>query len=141
VIALALLHPRQAEPVHRWTFDQISLIRVGRSNNNDVVLYSAVISRHHLELHYQAGVWWAVNRGKNGTYLNNVAIKQSRLVDNMTLCLAKSGPRLQISIADRVISAPNSRLSTHVGHTMPELSEDDDDDEMTIVDMRTEMLG
>jgi len=135
VIALALLHPRQVEPVHCWTFDRVSLIRIGRSLDNDVILYSAVISRHHLELHRRAGEWWAINRGKNGTYLDDVPIKYSRLVDKTTLCLAKSGPRLRISFADHLPTVLNARLSTQTDCTRLTPTEEEEED-LTIVDVQ-----
>lgn len=139
VIALALLHPHQVKPVHRWTFDHVNPVRIGRSQTNDVVLYSAVISRHHLELHQRSGEWWAINRGKNGTYLENVAIKRLRLTHDTTLCLAKSGPRLRISICDRADPSPQTTtLASKTYDTVPKTKEVDDD--LTISDLQTGVL-
>lgn len=140
MIALALLHPRQVEPVHCWTFDQVSLIRIGRSPDNDVILYSAVISRYHLELHHQAGEWWAINRGKNGTYLNDVPIKYSRLTDKTTLCLAQSGPRLRISLTDQVLGIPTPfDTQADLRKPMEKNETETTMDQTTIVDMRVGM--
>lgn len=137
MIALALLHPHQIKPVRRWIFDQVDLIRIGRSQENDVILYSAVISRHHLELHRRSGEWWAVNRGKNGTYVENVAIGRLRLSNETILGLAKSGPRLQISLCDQHL--PPSPISTTVkpGHAYLTAREAED---TTMVDMPIDVL-
>ncbi|MEL6471326.1 MAG: FHA domain-containing protein, partial [Cyanobacteria bacterium J06623_4] len=50
VITLSLLHPIDKTPVQSWSFEAEPVVRIGRSVNNDVVLYSAVVSRHHVEL-------------------------------------------------------------------------------------------
>ncbi len=102
------------------------------------MLYSAVISRHHLELHQRSGEWWAINRGKNGTYIDNVAIKRLRLSHETTLCLAKSGPRLRISIREHPDSSPKSTFSTESYGTFLKAREMDD---MTISDMQTGVLS
>jgi pSer/pThr/pTyr-binding forkhead associated (FHA) protein len=138
VIALSLLHPNQVKPVHRWTFDHVDSIYIGRSQENDVILYSAVISRHHLELHQRAGEWWAINRGKNGTYINNIAIRRLLLSNETTLCLAKSGPRLQISIRDRVRFTSPTTFATKMYETIVKAKEEDD---MTISDVRAGVLS
>jgi len=106
MIAVALLHPHQATPVRRWTFERGSPILIGRASSNDVVLYSAVISRRHLELHHSAGSWWAIDRGKNGTYANGLSFSRLQIVQPVTLRLAKSGPRLRVEpIAQRLAPA------------------------------------
>jgi len=100
VIALALIHPHQPIPVNHWAFAQSAdCIRVGRSNDNDVVLYSAVVSRYHLKLTLEDTTWWVTSLGANGTYVNNERITRLPLEDGMMLRLARSGPQLQISLS------------------------------------------
>jgi pSer/pThr/pTyr-binding forkhead associated (FHA) protein len=132
MIALALLHPHQIKPVRRWIFDQVDLIRIGRSQENDVILYSAVISRHHLELHRRSGEWWAVNLGQNGTYVEDVAIGRLRLSGETTLGLAKSGPRLQISLCDQRVPASPVSATLSLGRAYPKVREAED---TTVVDL------
>ena len=50
MIRLTLLHPLQSIPVRSWVFDKDNMIRIGRSLKNDVVIYSPVVSRHHVEI-------------------------------------------------------------------------------------------
>ncbi|MGL5805231.1 MAG: FHA domain-containing protein, partial [Xenococcaceae cyanobacterium] len=69
VITLTLLHPIQSIPVQSWTFKSELAIRIGRSNNNEVVLYSAVVSRHHVEIRREGSQWQIINLGANGTYI------------------------------------------------------------------------
>jgi len=98
VITLTLLHPLQSVPVQSWIFDSESVVRIGRSTDNDVILYSAVVSRHHVELRLGASGWEVVSLGANGTYLDEKRITQVPVVDGMVIRLASSGPKIQIRI-------------------------------------------
>lgn len=99
MITIILLHPQNGTPVQNWTFDNESVVRVGRATDNHVVLYSAVVSRYHAELHSARGQWQLVNLGANGTYIGGQAIAESTPVANGTVIrLAKSGPQLQIKL-------------------------------------------
>jgi pSer/pThr/pTyr-binding forkhead associated (FHA) protein len=98
VITLTLLHPGKSVPVQHWTFETASTIRIGRSIDNDVVLYSAVVSRHHLEIKYEADNWQVVNLGTNGTYIEGQLVDQTVAEDGMIIRLASSGPQIQIHL-------------------------------------------
>jgi pSer/pThr/pTyr-binding forkhead associated (FHA) protein len=98
VITLTLLLPGKAIPVQNWTFESESKIRVGRAADNDVVLYSAVVSRHHLELRLGDGGWEAVNIGANGTYVQGQPITSMPVEDGLIVRLASSGPKIQIHL-------------------------------------------
>ncbi|NET38080.1 MAG: FHA domain-containing protein [Cyanothece sp. SIO1E1] len=96
MITLSLLHPLTQAVIQTWTFEQESLIRIGRSTDNHVVLYSAVVSRHHVELRRTGLNWEVINLGANGTYLNGKRITQASAADGNTIRLARSGPNIQI---------------------------------------------
>lgn len=99
MITLTLLHPIQSVPVQSWTFESESVIRIGRSTNNDVVLYSAVVSRRHVEVkRSQTGSWEVLNLGANGTYIDGKRINKTAVVDGMIIRLASSGPKIQITL-------------------------------------------
>lgn len=113
VITLTLLHPVQATPVQSWTFENENVIRIGRAVDNHVVLYSAVVSRHHVELRRHGLQWEVVNLGTNGTYLDGKRIQQATLVDGAILRLARSGPNIKIRLgSDRHPATPNARMET-----------------------------
>jgi pSer/pThr/pTyr-binding forkhead associated (FHA) protein len=102
VITLTLLHPSQATPLQHWQFnnDQ-STILIGRALDNHVVLYSAVVSRRHLEIrHNDRDNWELENLGANGTFLNGKALEKTAVVDGMVVRLATSGPQIQIRLID-----------------------------------------
>jgi len=99
VITLSLLHPLHKTPVQSWSFDQEPVIRIGRSTDNNVVLYSAVVSRHHVEIH-RADQGWAVKSiGTNGTYLEGRRITEVPVEDGIVIRLARSGPNIQIHVS------------------------------------------
>jgi pSer/pThr/pTyr-binding forkhead associated (FHA) protein len=102
VITLTLLHPSQATPLQHWQFDNDqSTILIGRALDNHVVLYSAVVSRRHLEIrHNDRDNWELENLGANGTFLNGKAIEKTAVVDGMVVRLATSGPQIQIRLID-----------------------------------------
>ena len=101
VITLTLLLPGKTVPVQNWTFEAESVIRIGRAADNDVVLYSAVVSRHHLEIRKEGKQWLAVSLGINGTYIDGEEIVKDQKVvvsDGMIVRLASSGPKIQIHL-------------------------------------------
>ncbi|HEY9672989.1 MAG TPA: FHA domain-containing protein [Waterburya sp.] len=98
MITLTLLHPLQSVPVQSWTFEPESVIRIGRSTDNEVILYSAVVSRHHVEIRRNGSIWEIVSLGANGTYIDGKRITQMPVVDGMVIRLASSGPKIQIHI-------------------------------------------
>ncbi|MDJ1168622.1 FHA domain-containing protein [Roseofilum sp. BLCC_M154] len=96
MITLTLLHPLKDTPIQHWEFTQESVVCIGRSTDNHVVLYSAVVSRHHVELRLGEGAWDVVNLGTNGTYLDGQRIEQIPITGEVVIRLARSGPKIQI---------------------------------------------
>lgn len=98
MITLTLLHPLQPVPVQSWTFRNETKISIGRSTSNEVVLYSAVVSRHHVEIRKAGNEWELVNLGANGTYIDGKRITKTMVIDGMIVRLASSGPKIMIEI-------------------------------------------
>lgn len=99
MITLTLLHPIQSVPVQSWCFESESVVRIGRSNDNDVIIYSAVVSRHHVELWHNPSGWEIINFGANGTFVDDKPIAQVPVADGMTIRLGNSGPKIRIRVA------------------------------------------
>ena len=98
MITLSLLNANQV-PIQSWSFKTESTIKVGRATDNDVVLYSAVVSRRHIELRRRASSdWEVVNVGTNGTYIEGKKISKSKVDNGTILRLAYSGPQILIRI-------------------------------------------
>ena len=101
VIIVSLLHPTQSVPTQSWTFTDETTVSIGRATNNSVVLYSAVVSRHHVELRCSDSGWRVVNLSTNGTYSSDgQPISKMMATDGMVFRLATSGPRIQINLGD-----------------------------------------
>jgi hypothetical protein len=103
VITLLLLHPLKRTPVQVWPFEQESVIRIGRSTDNHVILYSAVVSRHHVELRQVGSGWEIENLGTNGTYLDGKRITKIPVTDGAIIRLARSGPNIQIRMGTEAL--------------------------------------
>lgn len=121
MITLTLLHPVQSNPVRSWTFRDESVIRIGRATDNHVVLYSAVVSRHHVELRRQGAIWEVVNLGCNGTYTDGEPITHIPAVHGLIIHLARSGPKLQILLQEKVspVSGHKTTTLTTTQETLP----------------------
>lgn len=75
------------------------MIQIGRANDNDVILYSAVVSRHHLEIrHTDESSWELVNYGANGTYVDGKPLTTAAVLDGMIIRLGESGPKIRIRL-------------------------------------------
>jgi eukaryotic-like serine/threonine-protein kinase len=102
VITLTLLHPVQSTPVQSWSFEHDPVVRIGRAVDNHVVLYSAVVSRYHVEVRFADNQWEVVNLGTNGTYLDGKRVHQAPLLTGNIMRLARSGPNIQVSIGEKL---------------------------------------
>jgi pSer/pThr/pTyr-binding forkhead associated (FHA) protein len=95
-IVLSLLN---SIPVQSWTFRPEDIVRIGRATDNQVVLFSAVVSRHHAELRWSEDTGWQLyNISPNGTYINGEAVKEIAVADGMVIRLATSGPKIQVKM-------------------------------------------
>ncbi|MDX2229029.1 MAG: FHA domain-containing protein [Leptolyngbyaceae cyanobacterium bins.349] len=98
----------QSIPVQSWNFEHESVIRIGRSTDNHVILYSAVVSRHHVEIRKADQGWEIVNLGANGTYLDGKRITQVPVSDGVIIRLARSGPNVQIHLSSSALDAAHA---------------------------------
>jgi pSer/pThr/pTyr-binding forkhead associated (FHA) protein len=128
VITLTLLHPIQSTPVQSWTFERDDVIRIGRSTDNQVVLYSAVVSRHHVELRQSSDSWEVVSLGANGTYIDGKRVIRVPVQDGLTFRLARSGPNLQVHLgappAGRIPTKPSDVGTVGRPSFLPESDDD-----------------
>ncbi|MGK7873067.1 MAG: FHA domain-containing protein [Xenococcaceae cyanobacterium] len=98
MITLNLLHPTQSIPVQSWTFNDKSVIKIGRSRANEVIIHSAVVSRCHVEIIPGNSFWELINKGKNGIYVYEQKLDRIIVTDGIIIRLSNSGPRIQIQI-------------------------------------------
>lgn len=112
MITLLLLHPLKRNPVQSWSFESEPVIRIGRSTDNHVILYSAVVSRHHVELRQVGNSWEIVNLGTNGTYLDGKRITKVPVIDGAIIRLARSGPNIQIRLGTEALKELPEHLTS-----------------------------
>lgn len=103
MVTLSLLDPQAATILQKWNFQHESLIRIGRAPDNDIILNDALVSRHHVELSpvkdsQVHASWHLVNKGTNGTFVNNILVSQGLISHNSLIQLARGGPLLKFEI-------------------------------------------
>ena len=113
MVILTLLESQSNQPLQRWEFDSQSVIRIGRSENNDIVLHGYFqVSRQHLELTKVEQQWRLISRGTNGTLVNNVLVTEEILQDKDLIRLAENGPLFRFEVSCPV-EAENSSPELH----------------------------
>lgn len=109
-ITLMLLHPTQGTPIQSWSFKNKTPIRIGRAPDNELVIQSPVVSRHHATLEFTGCNWELSGIGTNGTFVENTKITKISVEDGTVFRLAISGPQLQCCISAE--SAPVAESTT-----------------------------
>ena len=96
MVIFTLLEPQTNQPLQQWEFAEQSVIRIGRAQNNDIVLHGYFqVSRQHLELSLvdpEKEMWQLVSTGTNGTLVNNTFITEAFLNHDDLIRLAENGP-------------------------------------------------
>ena len=96
MIIFTLLEPQTNQPLQQWEFSEQSTIRIGRAQNNDIVLHGYFqVSRQHLELTLidpQKETWQLSSTGTNGTLVNNTFVTDTFLDHDDLIRLAENGP-------------------------------------------------
>lgn len=138
VVKLTLLHPKNSAPLEEWRFEKESIVRIGRSPENNVVLSDSRVSRHHLELRLVeisasrinnsliSTAWRLINLGTNGTFLDGILVSQAWLRNGSLIQLAQGGPKLKftfqttsaqlfVATPPKVVTPPKNSCS-HAGN-------------------------
>ena len=102
MVTLTLLESQTNQPINSWSFNQTSLIRIGRANNNDIVLKGFLqVSREHLEIKLVDSEWNLASEATNGTLVNGVFVKQAKIADQDLIRLAENGPVFRFELTTR----------------------------------------
>ncbi|MEM8829131.1 MAG: FHA domain-containing serine/threonine-protein kinase [Cyanobacteria bacterium P01_G01_bin.19] len=96
MVIFTLLEPQTNQPLQQWEFEDRTVIRIGRAQNNDIVLHGYFqVSRQHLELNLidpQAEKWQLISLGTNGTLINNEFVTETIVNHDDLIRLAENGP-------------------------------------------------
>ena len=110
MVIFTLLEPQTNQPLQQWEFSEQLVIRIGRAQNNDIVLHGYFqVSRQHLELTLidpQQEKWQLISRGTNGTLVNNVFVTEVILNHDDLIRLAENGPVFKFELESDLAQQP-----------------------------------
>ena len=114
MVIFTLLEPQTNQPLQQWQFSQKSVIRIGRAQNNDIVLHGYFqVSRQHLELTIiDKDQWQLVSRGTNGTLVNNIFVTETILKHDDLIRLAENGPVFKFEL-ESCLAAKEAETPKH----------------------------
>ena len=95
-ISVHLMDLAKGRVVQTWRFEGKEVVRIGRSEQNDVVIGDPYASRFHTELQYREPRWHLVNQGRHGTVMNGEKVNDVPLEDGAVFRL---GGRPSIRLA------------------------------------------
>ena len=118
-IRIALLDSNREHVACEWSFSSLDhdVVRIGRSQENDVVVSDVYVSRFHAELHYDDGVWEIHSLGRNGVLYHGRKIEDKQSIASAgEFQLGPSGSFVRFSPLDEAdaASAAPASLTTVV---------------------------
>lgn len=99
-IWLQLLDSTHSYPTQTWKLKGKPSVRIGRSDDNEVVIQNPSVSRVHVVLDWVDGGWNLVNVGRFGTIVGGQAIGQLRLDKDLTIQLGPVGPSIRLLLSE-----------------------------------------
>jgi S-DNA-T family DNA segregation ATPase FtsK/SpoIIIE len=64
---------------HKYWVDRNVVLRIGRQDNNDIIIPNQYVSSTHAQLVYNQGQWSVMDASTNGTFVNGVRISSQNL--------------------------------------------------------------
>jgi RsiW-degrading membrane proteinase PrsW (M82 family) len=90
-----------------FSFAPGSIVKVGRSSDNDVVVNDPTVSRRHAQVSWEAGGWVWQNAGQAPTFLSGQPVARFGVGPLVDVCLAApQGPALRLQAAPSPDQAP-----------------------------------
>jgi pSer/pThr/pTyr-binding forkhead associated (FHA) protein len=100
-VTFHLLDSAQGHRVQSWRFKDKSTITIGRSEDCDVVIADAHVSRQHATVSWRDGRWAMISTGRHGTLINDGIVAETELQSGTVLRLGSNGPMLQFEAGVR----------------------------------------
>lgn len=94
-IAVDLLDSAQGHVIQTWRLTGRSIVRIGRSDDNDVTIADLRVSRLHAELQFSQSGWRLISKGRNGVLVDGLPVTEQSLTDKKNFQLGSSGPVLR----------------------------------------------
>ena len=116
-ISVHLMDLAKGRVVQTWRFERKEIIRIGRSEQNDVVIGDPYASRFHTELHYRESTWYLANQGRHGTFMSGEKVDDAPLEDGAVFRLGPSGPSFRFEL----FHADMDAQTTSIYNALPDL--------------------
>ena len=91
-ITVHLIDPAKGRTMQTWRFRNESLVRIGRSEQNEVVIGDPYASRFHCELRFQNERWELANLGRHGTMVRGERVEAMAINHGTVFQLGPAGP-------------------------------------------------
>ena len=118
MVIFTLLEPQTNQPLQQWEFTEQTVIRIGRAQNNDIVLHGYFqVSRQHLELILvdpQQEEWQLISRGTNGTLINNSFVTKAAIQHDDLIRLAENGPVFKFELESCIAPKESEAEPTNI---------------------------
>lgn len=95
-LALELLDPTQSHALQTWEIADRTVIQIGRSADNDIVIASPVVSRVHAYVREIEGERELCVVSQNGVYVEGRRVESVLLREGLVFRLAAKGPSLRV---------------------------------------------
>ncbi len=102
-----------------WRFRKESLVRIGRAEQNEVVIGDPYASRFHCELRFQGEHWDLVNLGRHGTMVRGERVETMTIDHGTVFQLGPTGPSFRF---ETVYEIPASD-TTSIQSALPAMGE------------------
>lgn len=116
LVTIHLLDSSLGHPVQTWRFRNKQSITLGRSEDSDVMLADAHVSRTHAKLVWEDSAWTLQSTGRHGTLVNDRLVAETQLRERTTFRLGANGPVLRFECG-----APEGRPSETIESIQPDL--------------------
>ena len=95
-----------------WRFRTESLVRIGRSEQNEVVIGDPYASRFHCELRFQGEHWDLVNLGRYGTLVRGERVEAMTIDHGTVFQLGSTGPSFRFETVHELPSSDTTSIQS-----------------------------
>ena len=93
-----------------WRFRKESLIRIGRSEQNEVVIGDPYASRFHCELRFEDEHWNLINVGRHGTMVRGERIETMAIHDGTVFQLGPTGASFRFETVHEIPASETTSM-------------------------------
>ena len=111
-ITLHLIDPAKGRTMQTWRFRKESLVRIGRSEQNEVVIGDPYASRFHCELRFQGEHWDLVNLGRYGTMVQGERVETMTIDHGTVFQLGPTGPSFRFETVHEISGSDTTSIQS-----------------------------